>query len=236
MSTAAILVVHLPYEVDEHSNRHHFYERLWKHRALELLARHAEVRGLDVLDYGCGRGEALELFGARGAKVLGVDPDPVCVSLASNFGRAELLNGNDPLTMFNPGDFDLVIALHVLEHVENPKQTLTALRCLARKFVLVAVPNLRKLEALFKRSIDLDTINSGHLQGWDHWHFRNLAERHCGLEVVDWIADATVLPGLSQFVVRTFGKRAAIRLETGLFRQWFPFHCISIIALMRPRI
>ena len=68
-------IKHLPYEVDEHSNRHHFYERFWKHRALELLTRHTEVRGLDVLDYGCGRGEALELFGARGARILGVDPD-----------------------------------------------------------------------------------------------------------------------------------------------------------------
>jgi 2-polyprenyl-3-methyl-5-hydroxy-6-metoxy-1,4-benzoquinol methylase len=227
-------IKHLPYKVDERSNRHHFYERLWKHRALELLTRHTEVRGLDVLDYGCGRGEALELFGARGAKVLGVDPDPICVSLASKFGRAELLNGNDPLAEFYPGDFDVVIALHVLEHVENPKETLTALGRLSRKFILVAVPNLRKLGALFKRSVDLDTINSGHLQGWDHWHFRNLAERHCGLEIVDWIADATILPGLSQFVVRTFGNRAAIRLETGLFRCWFPFHCISVIALMQP--
>lgn len=225
---------HLPYEVDERSNRCHFYEMLSKHRALELLTRHTEVRGLEVLDYGCGRGEALELFGARGAKVLGVDPDPVCVSLASKFGRAELLHGNDPLAKFNPGDFDVVVALHVLEHVEKPKETLTALGRLSRKFVLVAVPNLRKLEALLKRSVDLNTINAGHLQGWDHWHFRNLAERHCGLEVVDWIADATILPGLSQFVVRTFGQRAAIRLETGLFRRWFPLHCISIIGLMRP--
>jgi SAM-dependent methyltransferase len=227
-------IKHLPYQVDECTNRHHFYESLWKHRALELLTRHAEVSGLEVLDYGCGRGEALELFGARGAKVLGVDPDPVCVSLASKFGRTELLRGSDPLEMFQPRDFDVVIALHVLEHVENPKETLTALGRLSRSFVVAAVPNLRKLQGLFQRSVDLGSINSGHLQGWDHWHFRNLAERHCGLELVDWISDATILPGLSALVVRTFGKEAAIQLETGLFRRWFPLHCISIIALMRP--
>ena len=69
-------IKHLPYEVDERSNRHHFYERLWKHRALELLARHTEVRGLDVLDYGCGRGEALELFGGEGQKFLGWTQTP----------------------------------------------------------------------------------------------------------------------------------------------------------------
>ncbi len=227
-------ISHLPYEVDEDSNRYHFYERFWKHRALELLARHIQVKDLEVLDYGCGRGEALELFASHGANITGVDPDPKCVELASKFGRAKLLRGTSPLDMFEPGSFDVVVALHVLEHVDNPKETLTALGRLARKFALVAVPNLRKLEGLFQRSISLEVVNSGHLQGWDHWHFRNLAERHCDLKVVDWSADATILAGISSLIARILGNRAAIWFETGMFRNLFPLHSISIIALMQP--
>ena len=124
---------------------------------------------------------------------------------------------------------------HVLEHVENPKQTLTELGQIAREFVAVAVPNLRYLHRLFERHIDKNSINEGHLQSWDHWHFLNLAERYCGLELIEWGFDATALSGLSNLSERLLGPKLTIRLETGLFRRIFPFHGISIIGLFRPR-
>ncbi len=227
-------IKHLPYEIDERTNRFHFYEQYWKHRALELLERHTRLEGLVVLDYGCGRGEALQLFGSHGAQIIGVDPDPKCVELASKYGESKILYGSSPLEMFEPGSFDVVLSLHVLEHVENPKQVLTDLGRLARRYVLVAVPNLKQLQGLFRRSIDVNEVNSGHLQSWDHGHFQNLAERHCDLKLVEWISDATILAGLSPFLARFFGTRAAISFETGIFRSMFPFFSVSVIGLFAP--
>ena len=77
-------------------------------------------------------------------------------------------------------------------------------------------------------------VNEGHLQSWDHAHFRNLAEKHCGLRIVAWGFDATILPVFSELAKRLFGNKTAIRLETGLFRRMFPYNGISVIALMEP--
>jgi hypothetical protein len=75
-------------------------------------------------------------------------------------------------------------------------------------------------------------VNEGHLQGWDHAHFRNLAERHCGMRLVAWGHDHVRVPVLSGLVAGMLGEKAAIRLETGLLLRCFKFHSASIIALL----
>jgi SAM-dependent methyltransferase len=228
-------VQHLPYQIDEAANRFHFYENHWKRVGLELLLRHLkEPAGKTLLDYGCGRGETLALARAAGLAPTGTDADPECVRLASAHGPAVLLDVADPLRQFGERSFDAVACFHVLEHVDNPKAVLTALGRIARDYVVLAVPNLRYLHRLLERNISLEGFNEGHLQSWDHWHLRNLAERHCGLELVEWGFDATLLPLLSNATQKLFGNRAAIALETGLFRKLFPFQGVSVIGLFRP--
>ncbi len=224
---------HLPYEINPETDRHAFYENYWKKVALELLLQHCPARGQTVLDYGCGRGETLQIFGAAGFHVTGADVDPECVKLASKFGPAVPLQPADSIAQFGDKTFDVVTCFHVLEHVENPRQTLSALAQIARDYLVLAVPNLRYLHRLFERRFDLAGVNEGHLQSWDHWHFRNLAERYCGLELVAWGSDATLLPGISGLSARLFGPKFTIGLETGLFRRMFPYHCISVLGLFR---
>jgi SAM-dependent methyltransferase len=224
---------HLPYQIDPRSKRFQFYENYWKKVGLDLLRRHCQPQGQTVLDYGCGRGETVQLYTAAGFKVTGTDVDPECVRLSRRFGEAVPLDPAGPMAQFGPKSFDIVACFHVLEHVESPKKTLGELAQIARQYLVLAVPNLRYLHRLFERRFDLADVNEGHLQSWDHWHFRNLAERYCGLELIEWGSDATVLPGLSNVVNGLFGPRLTIRLETGLFRRMFPYHCISVLGLFR---
>lgn len=165
----------------------------------------------------------------------GLDSDPRCVELASRFGDASLLNTSTPEHQVKPVSFDVVACFHVLEHVDNPKAILTMLGRAATRYVLVAVPNLQTIPNLRKPHAPPPKINEGHLQSWDHAHFRNLAETHCGLELVAWASDATIVPVASEVVRRLLGTRAVVSLETGLFRCLFPYWCISVIALLKPR-
>jgi SAM-dependent methyltransferase len=222
---------HLPYTIDPAKNRQHYYETHWKRVSLQLLARHLPPTGQTILDYGCGRGEALEIARHFGYSPRGTDADPECVRLASKYGACELLNMGDPLTQFGAKSFDIVCCFHVLEHVECPKAVLNTLGQIAKKYVLLAVPNLRQLHGLLSRNIDLSHVNEGHLQAWDHWHLLNLAERHCGLKFVEWAFDTTQMPLLTNIAQRAFGNNAAIWLETGPFLKLFPYHCRSIIGL-----
>ena len=160
--------------------------------------------------------------------------DPTCVSIASKHGESCVLDISDPLRQFGPKSFDVISCFHVLEHVDNPKAVLTTLGKMARSYVVVAVPNLRYLHKTFRRTMDRREVNSGHLQSWDHWHLLNLAETHCGLEWVEWGTDATQLPFLSNAAQKILGTKAAISLETGIFRKLFPYHGISVLGLFRP--
>jgi len=224
---------HLPYEVDP-QNRGHFYENYWKHCALKLLEKHVPGKSNNtVLDYGCGRGETLDIFGCAGFKVVGADIDPHCVKLSKSFGEAHVLDPENPVAQFGAGSFDIVTCFHVLEHVENPKRTLNQLREIARNYVVLAVPNLRHLHSFGAKQIQLHIINEGHLQSWDHLYLLNLAERHCGLKLVEWGFDATILPIVSNLTWKLLGTKATVALETGIFRRLFPFHGISVIGLFK---
>lgn len=168
-----------------------------------------------------------------GFMATGTDADPECVRLAGRFGPTQQLNLEDPVAQFGRKSFDAVCCFHVLEHVDSPRKVLRDLSFLARSFLVLAVPNLRQLHGLFQRQVDLTGFNEGHLQSWDHWHFLNLAERHCGLRLVQWGFDNTKLPLLSNLAQRLLGDNFTKRLETGLFLKMFPFHCQSVIGLFR---
>lgn len=227
--------VHLPYYVDATKNRHHFYENHWKRVALDLLLKYAgSVEGLTMLDYGCGRGEAMDYAAKLGMKPLGVDLDPRCVALASRYGTTRLLDLSSPDAHLQPKSFDVVACFHVLEHVPNPKETLSMLGKTAKRYVIVAVPNLQKIPNIRRPRAHPAKTNEGHLQSWDHSHFLNLAETHCSLRLVSWANDATIVPVASELIRRLFGQKAVIALETGLFRNLFPYWGLSIIALLEP--
>ncbi|MGZ8899628.1 MAG: methyltransferase domain-containing protein, partial [Limisphaerales bacterium] len=79
---------HLPYEIDHSKGRFHYYETLWKEVGLRLLTKHVDGRGKTLLDYGCGRGEVLKMYGDAGFEVLGADTDPECVRISNKLGKA----------------------------------------------------------------------------------------------------------------------------------------------------
>lgn len=226
---------HVPYQIDPAANRFHWYENHWKRVALELILRHYTPAGKTVLDYGCGRGETLDLYKRAGFAVTGTDTDPECVRLAGQYGPSVVLQPERAVEQFGRRSFDVVTCFHVLEHVPSPIQTLRDISAIARDYALLAVPNLRQLRWMGARNIDLSYVNEGHLQAWDHWHFLNLAHHYCNLELVEWGFDATILPGVSELAARIGGNKLAIRLETGLFRRCFPFHGISVLGLFRVR-
>ena len=230
-------IQHLPYAIDETKSKNHYYETLWKITALKLLVKYhskdlADKR-LTLLDYGCGRGETMRLATEARYCAYGADIDDTCLSLSSRWGTTFKLTENidDVRNLFEGLTFDVITCFHVLEHVQNPLSLLKQLREVSNKYILIAVPNLRQLHGLRRDAYQLSNINEGHLYGWDHWHFLNLATIHAKLKLVEWASDAVTLPYISNLVQRLFGMHFAIRMETGIFRKIFPFHCHSVIGL-----
>ena len=224
---------HLPYQIDPSTNRFHHYETRWKMCGLELLDKHfkdSEVKS--ILDFGCGRGEVLPIYEKRGFKVVGTDADEECVKISSQLGNAVLLDTKDPLAQFGEKSFDAVVCYHVLEHVPCPVETIQILSKIARKAVIIAVPNLHTLTRLFRRNVE--PVNEGHLQSWDHGHLLNLAQRYGNLGLIEWGFDTTILPIFNRFGLSLLGQSRLIYLETEVFPRLFPYHGLSVLGIFKP--
>ena len=99
---------------------------------LETIDRYAPPQGR-VLDVGCGTGFLLERLAERGFSGVGIDLSPESVEHARS--RLAEIGAADRLTAvvgsaYEPpaGPFDLIALTDVLEHLEDPRACLAALR------------------------------------------------------------------------------------------------------------
>lgn len=119
-------------------------------RARKLLARSkAKDSPLKVLDFGCGRGVLLEGFRAEGHTVLGIERSDSgfdCLPDVSSKSLQELIAAGS--------QFDIIVIWHVLEHLDEPENTIAEIhRLLADDGKLyVEVPNFGSIQARFFRS------------------------------------------------------------------------------------
>jgi 2-polyprenyl-6-hydroxyphenyl methylase/3-demethylubiquinone-9 3-methyltransferase len=84
--------------------------------------------GLRVLDVGCGGGYTCEFLAKRGAIVSGIDPSAACIEAAQAHAAASALTisyhiGVGEKLPFAAEQFDAVVCVDVLEHVQNPSAT-----------------------------------------------------------------------------------------------------------------
>ena len=73
------------------------------------------------VDLGAGRGEMVEVMKSAGLDALGIDNDESMVSRAVANGRQVVLNDVDSfLVATSDGEFELISAIHIVEHVDTP--------------------------------------------------------------------------------------------------------------------
>lgn len=108
---------------------------LWEWRGEGLIDKALEQVGSQkVLDIGCGFGEMLQVFKARGWTVLGCDLGKRAVEAAREAGLVEpgeIRVGTELDIKPGEGPFDLVILWHALEHCRKPLETLARVKKLA---------------------------------------------------------------------------------------------------------
>jgi 2-polyprenyl-3-methyl-5-hydroxy-6-metoxy-1,4-benzoquinol methylase len=154
-------------------------------RALDELFTSAAPRS--VLDVGCGEGVLTERWAQQlgDARVVGIDLHDH--KLAAEWRRRThpsleflTVNVNRGLP-FDDGEFDLVSAIEVLEHVPDPERVVTEMARVANSHLLVSVPYEPLWRALnVARGAYLKDLGNtpGHVNHWSKRAFVGMLSRH----------------------------------------------------------
>lgn len=115
--------------------------RHFSSKVLELVEKHA---GHKILDIGCGHGVNCIELNNRGFHCIGIEAKEEYAREAQKHVEAYHMRAEK--LEFPDKSFDTVIMLEVLEHLEDPHAALLETVRVARKNLILSVPNLSPLE------------------------------------------------------------------------------------------
>lgn len=203
---------------------------------LEVVKKYVRPGGT-ILDVGSGRGEMMEKLSLDGYEVCGCDMDDECLRLSARFGKVMKMNIEDISPEKLDDKFDCVLLSHVLEHMENPRETLTRLAGISRGPLIISLPNpyyaLFVLRALIGKKPEY--MNTGHLQVWDWSHFKTFVEVGCNMQVLEYFSDTVPVPLPHQARILLLKARILPPIENRFLKAIFPKFCRSITAVVKPK-
>jgi 2-polyprenyl-3-methyl-5-hydroxy-6-metoxy-1,4-benzoquinol methylase len=112
-------------------------------REIEAIAGRP-MRGMAVLDVGCGWAQSLVYFKGKGAECYGFDPATEAVEHGKSVGLNVVQAGMDRMDVFEGRKFDVVTLMNVLEHLADPVRVLKEIREKVLKpggVLVIEVPN-----------------------------------------------------------------------------------------------
>lgn len=146
-------------------NTEDFYLKETENLASPALIRFAIERcGKSILDVGCATGDYCLELTKRGFRCTGVDSNVAYVEKAKSKNvEAYVMNASS--LDFNDKSFDTILLFEVLEHAENPSAILKEAKRIAKRNILITVPNNTQLEKLsslgltFEHMLDENHVN-----------------------------------------------------------------------------
>lgn len=126
---------------------------------LGYVAARVELRGARVLDVGCGGGLLSEALAQAGAHVTAIDLAPDLVKIAKLHGLESgvkvdyRVQSAEALAGEQPGAFDAITCMELLEHVPDPGAILAACATLLKPGSRLFVSTLNRTPAAFALAI-----------------------------------------------------------------------------------
>lgn len=141
----------------------------------------ASVEGSNVLEIGCGEGYIQPLVAEHKlGQQYGFDIDyPIVVQARDYYSEAFYSVASAENIPFPTKSFDVVLAIEVMEHVENPEKMLKEMLRVCRQYVLVSVPRepiWRILNIARLKYLKTFGNTPGHINHWSTQSFVRFLE------------------------------------------------------------
>lgn len=126
---------------------------MYQRRLMALLDRLGKEGTVRVLDVGCADGRLLDWYKSSPAgdrlETYGIELSEAAAEQARRRGHEVVTGRFEVDTEFEPGSFDLILAYHVIEHVDDPKAFAQRAADLLRPggLFVAATPNLDSVDA-----------------------------------------------------------------------------------------
>jgi 2-polyprenyl-3-methyl-5-hydroxy-6-metoxy-1,4-benzoquinol methylase len=180
---------------------------------VRFARRHA---GPSILDVGCGFGAYSSALSIEGWNCVGCD-------INFDYLRQAAANGLpavnvDSVLPFRDRSFDTVLMFEVLEHVSHVDKLLGEAFRVARKNVMITVPNSENIEQM-----QANDVTYAHMLSSDHLHFFD--------------------PASLDHLLRKYAKEVSIERSDPIYPFWFvgrslPFYALKLLfraGLLKPR-
>lgn len=158
------------------------------HVARYEFAAHVLPKGSHVIDFACGVGYGTRMLADAGNVVHGWDIDAEAIAYANEHYRHESVragfsidNGNAPGEL---GEYDAAVCFETIEHLEDPRPLLKALRQSA-PLLIASVPN----EAVMPWQREDGATTEFHFRHYTKHEFHALLQE-CGWYVTQWHGQA----------------------------------------------
>jgi 2-polyprenyl-6-hydroxyphenyl methylase / 3-demethylubiquinone-9 3-methyltransferase len=146
---------------------HRFWDPEGDFRPLHLInpvrtayvAERCQINGARILDIGCGGGLLCEALQARGAQVTGIDLAPAMLETARLHAaeRGVVIDYRlvqvEALAAAEPGSFDVITCMEMIEHVPDPSGVVFAIGALLRPGGAAVLSTLNRTPKYFAQAI-----------------------------------------------------------------------------------
>ncbi len=174
-----------------------FEDKRWAGEDQKMQFRHRACLELiesgTVLDLGSGDGLLLSLLKKKGISGRGLDLSQVGVNKARAKGlETEVFDFANQALPFPDDSFDTVTMLDVLEHLYNPEFVIREAKRVARKNLIIGVPNFSSLPArsqtLFGRVPENNRPKKGHVYWFNFFILQDILKRN-NISQIEWRAN-----------------------------------------------
>ena len=141
---------------------------------VRFAGKHA---GNSILDLGCGFGAYGSALAEKGRKCIGCDINLDYLRTAASQGLTVV--NVDSMLPFRDRSFDSVLIFEVIEHVNKIETILAEAFRIARKNVLITVPNSENIQLMKENDVTYaHMLSSDHLHFFDPDSLEHLLRRH----------------------------------------------------------